>query len=328
MAAFAGQFVPIKLTTSANNADWKTWSRKHPSNLRGIPQIYVVRSDGKQLFAGVGSLPGSQLPTMLTAALNQSGRQFNDMEASLLTKQISASEKALEENDVIGAARALAQLTQLGKLGQLNSYATQAVRADELANELADKAVSAVDAILAKAKEDSEPFDAVLELVQYQSVFSVFPKANEATKAKVVELKKDSKLTTLIKPAEFIVKAREAAASPKASVKRRAETTYASVVRKYPDSRPGEIAAAELKKLKPNSKVLSSSPKTESHTSSELRTWKSADGKFTVSAAVVSEQNGKVTLKKADGKTIDVTEEQLSEGDRRYLSVWRELFSQ
>ena len=102
---------------------------------------------------------------MLTAALNQSGRQFNDMEASLLTKQISASEKALEENDVIGAARALAQLTQLGKLGQLNSYATQAVRADELANELADKAVSAVDAILAKAKEDSEPFDAVLELV-------------------------------------------------------------------------------------------------------------------------------------------------------------------
>lgn len=47
-----------------------------------------------------------------------------------------------------------------------------------------------------------------------------------------------------------------------------------------------------------------------------------------MSAAVVSEQNGKVTLKKADGKTIDVTEEQLSEGDRRYLSVWRELFSQ
>ena len=127
--------------------------------------------------------------------------------------------------------------------------------------------------------------------------------------------------------AERDLQAREAAASPKASVKRRAETTYASVVRKYPDSRPGEIAAAELKKLKPNSKVLSSSPKTESHTSSELRTWKNADGKFTVSAAVVSEQNGKVTLKKADGKTIDVTEEQLSEGDRRYLSVWRELFS-
>ena len=54
--------------------------------------------------------------------------------------------------------------------------------------------------------------------------------------------------------AERDLQAREAAASPKASVKRRAETTYASVVRKYPDSRPGEIAAAELKKLKPTAR--------------------------------------------------------------------------
>src|SRR5688572_22240723 len=50
LAVFAGQFVPLKVTTDGN-ADWGTWSRKYPVEGNGIPKFYIIRADGTKMFA-------------------------------------------------------------------------------------------------------------------------------------------------------------------------------------------------------------------------------------------------------------------------------------
>ena len=52
------------------------------------------------------------------------------------------------------------------------------------------------------------------------------------------------------------------------------------------------------------------------HTS---RYWKSRNGKYTVEAVFVSRDNNRVTLKKADGATIDVEISKLSDQDKEYI---------
>ena len=50
-----------------------------------------------------------------------------------------------------------------------------------------------------------------------------------------------------------------------------------------------------------------------------VRTWTDASGTFTVEAELVERKDGKVTLKKSDGETIDVPIDKLSEADRKLL---------
>ena len=49
-----------------------------------------------------------------------------------------------------------------------------------------------------------------------------------------------------------------------------------------------------------------------------MRTWRAAAGSFTVQATFVELKSGKVTLKKANGRTVHVPLEKLSKSDREY----------
>jgi thiol-disulfide isomerase/thioredoxin len=51
----------------------------------------------------------------------------------------------------------------------------------------------------------------------------------------------------------------------------------------------------------------------------EVRTWTSADGKFKVEAELLSVQEGKVSLRKADGTEVAVPLTKLSEADRQFV---------
>jgi len=51
-----------------------------------------------------------------------------------------------------------------------------------------------------------------------------------------------------------------------------------------------------------------------------LRTWTDSSGRFTIEAEMVRSANGVVTLKKADGRTIDVPIDRLSQADRDFLT--------
>lgn len=94
LAVFVGQFVPLKLVTDGNR-EWSKWARQYPVEGNGIPRLYVVRADGEQLYARVGSLRGDALPQMLFTTLQRAGRSFNDAETALLKSSVEAAEKAM-----------------------------------------------------------------------------------------------------------------------------------------------------------------------------------------------------------------------------------------
>jgi thioredoxin-related protein len=69
------------------------------------------------------------------------------------------------------------------------------------------------------------------------------------------------------------------------------------------------------------SKTIASDP------NREMRTWTAAGG-ATLTAALVEERNGNVTLKKEDGSQVGISESQLGAADRKYLADLREAAQQ
>lgn len=53
----------------------------------------------------------------------------------------------------------------------------------------------------------------------------------------------------------------------------------------------------------------------------ERRTWRDSAGKFEIRAAFVKVEQGKVTLRREDGRELNVPVEKLSEADRRYVNL-------
>lgn len=56
----------------------------------------------------------------------------------------------------------------------------------------------------------------------------------------------------------------------------------------------------------------------------EIRTWTDSTGKFTIEAKFVSEQDGVVKLERADGKSVEIPVNKLSEGDQKFLTALKE----
>ena len=311
-----GQFVPLKIVTSRKSSDWQKWSKEYPLKERGIPQLYVVRADGKQLYAGVGSLPGEKLHTMLASSLKQAGRNFTDRESLLLSETVNKAIAKYDEGKLLAAANELTKILDIASPDELNSYAKPAVEAKELYENIlksADDMVKAAKSKLA-ADEEADRFSAVLDIAQVQAIYKLFPKL-KAESGKVTRgLRKDAEQAGLLKQAEALVKARNIATSPNENIRNRANTFYAAVIKRFPATPADELARKELSEIDPDAKILKTVPE-----QTDYRLWKAANGKFSTEAKFVARKGNKIKLEKKDGKTIVVDIEKLSADDQKHL---------
>lgn len=328
LARFAGQFVPLKIVTD-NNPDWAKWSRKYSVDGRGIPQIYVVRADGEQIFGAVGSLPGNQLPQMMLAALQQAGPFFNDAQAKTLSETSTAARSALTEDNLLKTAVLLANATAMVPLDDAQSFAAPAVELRTLYQELRGK----MDERVSKAKEDlsgseqANHFPSLLALAETIESLELFAKWKPDAISLAREIKQDEKLADQWAQAEAIVKARMQSASTKLSIQRRALTAYAGVIRRFPGTDAERLAREELAALDPDAKILHSADETpedwdEKPTEMEAyREWTARSGKFKTKAKFLQAKAGKVQLQKPDGSKIVVDIDQLSDEDQAFLKL-------
>ena len=294
----------------------------------GIPQLYVVRADGEQLYGGAGSLPGDALPQMLLAAMNRAGRSFNAEQAKFLQNQVNAASESLVAGNRLGAAVALAELGAMGGADNLQSFAAPATKAGELYQELRtqiDQAVKDSTGVLLKGEPGSE-LTQLLVLSEAEASFRLFPKWKADANLVMREVRREAKYEEGIQQASALVKARLAAASPQVRVKNRAASLYANVMKKYPGTEASEIARKELSLIEPDSKFLEGmeiAPESEPDpsTSISFRTWSTNKGDFTTRAKYVAQSAGKVQLLKESGEIITVEIRVLSERDREYLEL-------
>lgn len=290
----------------------------------GIPQLYVVRADGKQIYGGAGALNGDDLPTMLLASLKRSGRAFNQQEAEFLQRTVKASELALQSGDLLKTGVVLSEVGQLGPLENLGSFAKPALRSQELYVELKKQ----IDTKIATARSEllnselAKPLDQLLAVYEAEAISKLFPKWKNVTSSVTREIQKQPQYTAQAEQAEAIVRARAVAASLSPRIRNRAESLYTSVIRRFPETEADTLARAELAKVAPNAKILTMQPediKPSTTKADGFRTWATQKGNFKTRAKYLRQKAGKVQLMKEDGETIVVDIAILSRNDQKYI---------
>ena len=290
----------------------------------GIPQLYVVRADGEQIYGGAGALSGDDLPTMLLASLKRSGRAFTSQEADFLQRTVRASELALQSGDLLKTGVVLSEIGKLGPHENLGSFAKPAIKSKELYLELKKQ----IESGLAEAKSQlldtnvEKPLGPLLTIYEGDAVSKLFPQWKSMASSITREIKKQPPYVTVAEQAESLVRARVVAASLSPRIRNRAESLYTSVIRRFPQTEADTLARAELAKVAPDAKILSMEPTdvpASMPKAAAFRTWATQQGDFKTRAKYLRQKAGKVQLMKEDGETIVVDISILSTDDQKYL---------
>ena len=331
LAAFAGQFVPLKLTTDGN-AEWSKWSRQYPHQGRTVPIVYVIRADGEKLYASSGGLEGRALPRMLLTSLQQAGRTFNDVETNLLAKAVSEAERALKSDDLIGAATAFKSLKSLGNLGDLKSYSELAMQASQLAKkiassgtELLEDAASFSELSSLDAAEASEYLRHAMTLVSAADAFDAFPELKATATQALRTAERNEVVSPLLTQARALIRARGYAESDSARLKRSAIKSYEQILQRYPNASVSDIARKELAELDPDSEALGQTPGPPSAPpkAGSFRTWTDSTGQYKTIAKLISIRQDVVILAREDGERLELPLARLSSEDRKYVQQLR-----
>ncbi len=321
MSAFAGRFVPVKIVTDGN-PQWSQWARKYPIDGNGIPRLYVIRADGEMLYGAVGSLPGDQLPKMLIAALDRSGRVFSEPEAQSLSTAVKESKASLEAGDYLRAAIMLSSLNGLGSPENLGSFAGSAMVAGEIYKNLqtlTDEKVAEAQSRLSESQVE-EPFEAALTLSQAEAACKLFPKLRHKVSSVGREHRKNKDFAEAFAQADALVRARSLRSAPNARVRSRASKAFLDVIVRFPDSPADRLARAEREEIDPGASIPNdiTKPSVDSRPES-FRKWTARSGQFSTTAQFVRQAGEKVQLRKKDGKVIWVEISILSNDDQTWL---------
>ena len=162
LAPLIAQFVPLKIKTSS--PDWGKINKRFPLPGNTIPVVYVIRADGKKIYADRSTLSGNQLPTVLQLSLRQAGCLLNDTQARMVIQTVSATKTALAADDPYAASLAIKPLAKFGVLGQLQSYAKPIQDANAVVMELVDRGEADLKQIAAFLGKEETQFAGGLQL--------------------------------------------------------------------------------------------------------------------------------------------------------------------
>jgi len=316
LAVFAGQFVPLKVTTDGN-ADWGKWDRKYPVEGNAIPIFYLIRADGTKMIATVGAPPESELPKLLAQAVDQAGRSFKDSEVALLETTVKEAKEAVAAGSLAKAALALGKLSSLGTLGDLKSFSQLAVEADGLVKQVTEAADKAINDAKAKLASPDTAFDGAMTLVEGERAYAAFPKAKLAVAKSLKDAEKNKDLAGPFNQARALDRARRLPLT--GNLKGKAIEAYQVVITRYPGTPAKKLAIEELTAIDPSKAAAAQQTKPAGDgAAEEFRTWTS--GGFKVEAKFIQQKQGFVQLEKRDGKKISVAIEKLSADDQKWLS--------
>ncbi len=278
----------------------------------GIPMVFVVRADGEMLYGKTGH--PDPLEEFLKDHLKQSGKPLTDAEVARLDTSLATAKESLEKDDVATAIKALSAAPGQG------SFARGAAEAKELVTTILEKA----DADIARADELVSDKDNIFEgamliaeaAEKYEKITS--KKRQIGTVMRKYSLDSDGAKALEQANSYLRAKARE-----NASNKDLAITGYQSIISQYPDTEVARMAGERLEALgvaTDATAVASATQQVSIDTGEDkMRTWTTADGKYSVRAEFVIANDTLVRLKKEDGLFINVPLAKLSEADVQYV---------
>jgi hypothetical protein len=292
----------------------------------GAPSVFLFTAAGETVYAGPnqasGMAAGDELKKLLIEGIGKNGGvrspalEFANKSSAEQAADLRQARKLLSEKQVVPAALLVArhiqpaaesdeQIAAVVKLTGLPlAKSNSEAELDALVKQLSGPGQSLVQAALAQASSGDATRGAV-QLAELDRAFGKFPALAEPLAAAWKETEAKANVPQLREQAELIDKARAAESEQDLP---RAIAAYEEVVATYPGTQAAELSQQRLKQLKP---AADASP----------REWKSKDGKFSVTARLVSFDGVTARLLTTEGKTIDVKIAALSAEDQAHLSA-------
>ena len=303
--------MPLKVDTAT--AEYQALQRKHKSEGNTIPKIFLIRADGKKLYAQSGSLPGQQLPALISAAIREMGRPLALGEVKVLEDINQKIKSALEQKDYRTAVSQFSKVKKLGEFGQIKSYAESALNNNQLAEQFQQQVLSLKDQLTGKLDAEDRLIHAIRAL-RLKSDVGSFP----AFRVALNELDKNVRNALDSKEAYAEVRTVASALAKLNHQSKKIQQQAAGTLQQFADTTQDSAAADFVRQRIELSGVKPAPPE------SEYRTWTSLDGQFSTEAMLLKFDAAQVQLKKKTGQVITVPLARLSKNDRDYLESQKE----
>ena len=293
----------------------------------GAPSVFIFTSAGETVYAGPnresGIAPDPEFKKLLISGIQKNGgvRAAGSGKAApspSLAADVAKARKLLEQNQTLAAATLMAKHVQpAGETEETSDEQVAAVvkltglkiassKADEQLDSLVKQLTERGESLVASAVSLGTTTDATkgaVRLAELNRAFEGYPALATTIDDAWKSIQEKSDVPNLKEQALLIDRAR---AAEVAGEKDQAITSYQEVVTSYPGTQAAKLSELRLSQLRPQVPV-------------EPRVWKSKDGKFSVTATLISFDGVKAQLKKEDGKTIAVPLDVLSAEDQQFL---------
>jgi hypothetical protein len=235
--ALAAQFVLLKVVTEDPKV-WSKWSRKYRSEGAGIPKIYVVRADGKQLYGKSGA--PRALPQFLKFALNAAGRIPSRAELTRLLRDLKSAQQAVNDGAIKKAT------TVLGRSKTAGVYSETAIALRKLRESMLKKGKAALAVAEKKIKDPKTTFDGLSALLEIERNYSRLPILRKQIVAVIRSAQKNTTHRALLEQAKLVDRANQYEKDKRLTL---ASKTWQAVLTKFPNTSSAKLAAERLAAL-------------------------------------------------------------------------------
>jgi hypothetical protein len=214
---------------------WSNWSRKYRSEGSGIPKVYVVRADGKQIYGKSGA--PRALPQFLASALKASGRFPSRVELKRLSRDLKTAQEAIDDGAIQKATTVLSHSKTAGV------FAEVAITLRKLKATMVDQGKTALAEADKKIKDPLTAFDGLSALVVVERNYSRLPELRKPIKAAMRAARKDAALRDLLKQAKLVDRAGKYESEKKL---KQALSAWRLVQSKFPNTPSAKRAAERI----------------------------------------------------------------------------------
>jgi len=244
------QYVPVEI--KVGSPEWTLWTQQFKPGGQGVPLIYIVSAEGKEIYNKSGAPPGDGVKQLLAMGIEQTGGM----------KKLDA-EKPGGKDTLAGLMRRIDALLARDKKAEVIAlvapHAEQAAAHEKLGPMIQQWTKEATDELeRAKTQLDSadEAVAGLVAVLATQRVYGELPGVKEPLAKLLDEVKQDAQKQGLLEQAEALDKAR--ALEDRGSA-RNAAAAYRAVISKYADTPAAQLAQKRLDDLtaKPATEVAS-----------------------------------------------------------------------
>jgi len=243
---FLNQFVPLKI--DAQSDDYQRWKKFFPPKRAAIPALYIVSSQGEQLYGAVGSLPEKSLKKVMLASLEKAGRYPSDDDWAKIGTTLKSAELALTEQKHAAAIALLEPLlANLETVGELAALSEPGQKASEQLQQFADQQRSALDAALGEFARRAD-FETALQVATSEQICEMFPSMRGEVKLAVKKAVRKPDERKLLRQASELSQAESLGTDDEKS-RRKAERALERIAKRYPQTEAAARAERKLAQL-------------------------------------------------------------------------------